>query len=339
LSGETCFRVALLRGNELRQGGVELVDEWRAGSGDKLWVDIQDPTQEAIEPLLEKRFGFHELAAEDAVSTTTLPKYDPFPDYDFFIFRAVSVDLKTHEPHPKKLAAFLSREFLFTVHHDVHAADGVIWTRLGADTRLLANGTDFLLYSIVDAMVDTHFPLLDHMDDCLDDLQDSIFLNAQPGQLDELLHLKRDLNLLRRYSMPQRDLLNQISRGDAQFVAKDHLIYFRDIYDHMFRITETIDVQRDALAGAMDAYLSVVANRTNEIMRVLTVFSAIMLPLSLIAGIYGMNFERIPELKWPHGYAYALTLMAVIAVTMLVYFWRKGWIGKNANLTRPRDPL
>src|SRR6185369_12605698 len=145
-------------------------------------------------------------------------------------------------------------------------------------------------------------------------------------QLDELLHLKRDVNLLRRHSLPQRDLLNQISRGDAQFIRRDHLIYFRDVYDHMFRITETIDVQRDAMAGAMEAYLSVIANRTNEIMRVLTVFSAIMLPLSLVAGIYGMNFEHMPELHWIHGYGFALGLMFATAVTMLLWFYKKGWL-------------
>src|SRR5205085_6369922 len=107
-------------------------------------------------------------------------------------------------------------------------------------------------------------------------------------------------------SFPQRELLNQISRGDAQFVQKTHLIYYRHVYDHMLRISETIDVLRDTMSGTMEAYLSAVANRTNEIMRVLTVFSAILLPLTLIAGIYGMNFERIPELHWMHGYLYAV---------------------------------
>jgi magnesium transporter len=109
--------------------------------------------------------------------------------------------------------------------------------------------------------------------------------------------------------LPQRELLNQISRGDARFVQREHLIYFRDVYDHMFRISETIDVDRDQMTATMDAYLSVIANRTNETMKVLTIFSAIMLPLTLIAGIYGMNFEHMPELKWLHGYAFALGLM------------------------------
>ncbi|MGZ5433813.1 MAG: magnesium/cobalt transporter CorA, partial [Thermoanaerobaculia bacterium] len=178
----------------------------------------------------------------------------------------------------------------------------------------------------VDQMVDTHFPILDQIEEHVDDLQDEIFLDARPAQLDELLHLKRDINVLRRHSLPQRELLNQISRGDARFVQRQHLIYFRDVYDHMFRISETIDVDRDLMTGTMDAYLSVVANRTNETMKVLTIFSAIMLPLTLIAGVYGMNFEHMPELKWVHGYPLALGLMIGVAVLMLVWFWRKGWI-------------
>jgi magnesium transporter len=194
------------------------------------------------------------------------------------------------------------------------------------DRRLLHRGPDFLLYSVVDGMVDAHFPLIEQIEEAVDDLQDRIFQNAQESHLDELLHLKRDINVLRRHTLPQRELLNQLSRGDATFVQQPHLIYFRDVYDHMYRISETIDVDRDQMSGTMDAYLSVVANRTNEIMKVLTIFSATMLPLTLIAGVYGMNFEHMPELKWLHGYPFALGIMLATAVLMLLFFVRMGWI-------------
>jgi magnesium transporter len=322
----TTFRVAVLRGDELRLGGLELLDDWKSGSGDMLWVDIADPVLEAIEPVLEHRFGFHELAAEDCVSLETLPKYDSYPAYDFFIFRAVRLDLDGHGCDTLKLAAFLSAEFLFTVHRGIDGALQETARRLPADRRLLANGPDFLLYTIVDQMVDTHFPILDRIEEHVDDLQEEIFLDARPAHLDELLHLKRDINVMRRQSMPQRELLNQISRGDAHFVQKAHLIYFRDVYDHMFRISETIDVERDMMAGTMEAYLSVIANRTNEIMKFLTIFSALMLPMTLVAGIYGMNFEHMPELKWLHGYAWAIGIMAAIAVVMMAWFAKKGWL-------------
>jgi magnesium transporter len=323
----TSVRVAVLRGGKILNGGIDLAHEWTFDSGDKLWVDIEDPTQEALEPLIEGRFGFHELAAEDSLSENTLPKYDAFPTYDFFIFRAVDVNVSDHGSSTYKLAAFLGKDFLITIHREPMRAIDDVCHRLPTDARLLDNGPDFLLYSIVDLIVDSHFPLLDEIEECVDALQESIFADARPGHLDELLHLKRDINVLRRHSLPQRELLNQISRGDTHFVQRDHLIYFRDVYDHMFRISETIDVERDMMSGTMEAYLSVVANRTNDIMKVLTIFSSIMLPLTLIAGIYGMNFEHMPELKWPHGYVYALTLMAATAVVMVMWFWQRGWIG------------
>lgn len=333
----TTFRVSLLRGGEIRTGGVELIDAWRRDSDDKLWVDIQHPKREILEPLLEERFGFHELAAEDCLSPNTLPKYDPFPDYDFFIFRAVDVNLHEHGSQTYKLAAFLGRNFLFTVHREAMAPIDDVCNRLPNDARILANGTDFLLYSVVDQMVDAHFPLLEGIEEKVDALQDTIFKDAHPSHLDELLHLKRDINVLRRQSLPQRELLNQLSRGDAQFIQKQYLIYFRDVYDHMFRISETIDVERDMMAGTMEAYLSVIANRTNEIMKVLTIFSAIVLPLTLIAGIYGMNFAYEPEFHWRYGYFYALGLMAITAILMLIWFRRKGWFGhREPPPTRPR---
>jgi magnesium transporter len=316
----TAIRTTLLAGEALRQGGAELIDAWSRDGDELLWIDIQQPEEQSLEPLLEERFGFHELAAEDSLSPNTLPKYDAFPGYDFFVFRAVG------EP-PDKVAAFLGRNFLITVHRDAMQPIDDICNRLPSDARLLGNGPDFLLYSVVDQLVDAHFPLLESVEESVDDLQEAIFRDARPSHLDELLHLKRDINVLRRQSLPQRELLNQISRGDAAFVQKQHLIYFRDVYDHMFRISETIDVERDMMAGTMEAYLSVVANRTNEIMKVLTVLSTIMLPLTVIAGVYGMNFEHMPELHWRYGYLFALGLMGATTTVLLLWFRRRGWIG------------
>ena len=322
----TTIRVSLHADNVVRQGGAELIDQWTSDGENLLWVDIEAPVQEVIEPLLEERFGFHELAAEDTLSPSTLPKYDSFTLYDFFIFRTVDVNVSDHASETFKIAAFLGKNFLFTVHRRPLAAANSVYARLPSDRRMIARGVDFLLYSIVDLMVDAHFPMLEQIEECVDSLQDKIFAHAEDAQLDELLHLKRDLNVLRRHTLPQRELLNQISRGDANFIKRDHLIYFRDAYDHMFRISETIDVDREQMTGTMEAYLSVIANRTNEIMKVLTIFSAIMLPLSLIAGIYGMNFEHMPELKWLHGYPFAIGLMVGTAIFMLGWFWYRGWI-------------
>ncbi|HEX2834016.1 MAG TPA: magnesium/cobalt transporter CorA [Thermoanaerobaculia bacterium] len=332
----TTLRVSLLQNETLQQGDASLIDAWARESDAKLWVDIQHPIHEVIEPLLEERFGFHELATEDSLSVNTLPKYDSFPDYDFFIFRTVDVNVSDHAAETYKIAAFLGRNFLITVHKQELRSIDDVCNRLRADRRLLQRGPDFLLYSIVDGMVDAHFPLVEQIEEAVDDLQDRIFENADETHLDELLHLKRDINVLRRHTLPQRELLNQISRGDALFVQQPHLIYFRDVYDHMYRISETIDVDRDQMTGTMDAYLSVVANRTNEIMKVLTIFSATMLPLTLIAGIYGMNFDHMPELHWLHGYPFALGLMIGTGLMMLGWFAVRGWITWPWNKNGPR---
>ncbi len=330
------IRVALLHEGRLEQGGLELIDRWTESSGDKLWVDIDGSTQEEVEPLLEIRFGFHELAAEDCFSDSTLPKYDPFPDYDFLVFRALNLNLIEHGVATTKLAVFLSRNYLFTVHTDSMPSIESVWQRLPQDRRLLEEGTEFLLYSILDTLIDLHFPLIDEIEEMVDETQELIFRSPSPQLLDSLLKLKKDLNTLRRYSLPQRDLLNQISRGESKFIASRNRIYFRDLYDHMFRITESIDVERDLVAGTMEAYLSVQANKLNEIVKLLTVFSAIMLPLNLIAAIYGMNFVYMPELSWRWGYAFALGLMALVAATMLVFFARKNWLWGRKDLQRLR---
>jgi len=331
------IRVTLCQDNEIKQGGVELIDLWDRSGDDKIWIDVLGPTRADIEPLLEHRFGFHELAAEDSLSPNTLPKYDPFPDYDFLVFRAINMNVADHQVDTLKLAAFLGRNFLFTVYQSHLVSTDSTWTRLPLDRRMIDRGCDFLLYSILDVLVDLHFPLIDRLEESVDEIHESIFTETSPALLDELLHLKRDLNVLRRSSLPQRELFNQISRGDAKFVKEEHQIYYRDLYDHMFRIGESIDVERDLIAGTMEAYLSMIANRTNDIMKVLTIFSAIILPVNLIASIYGMNFEHMPELKWKLGYLWAFGLMAVVGLLMLVWFNKKGWLFPRKRKKRKRS--
>ena len=331
------IRIARLNGREILQGDVDLLADWSEETGETIWIDITAPTQQDIEPLLEEWFRFHELAAEDALSENTLPKFDSFGRYDFFVFRSVRVDIASHGVETVKLAVFLGKNFLFTIHHEPLTSIESVWQRVPMDKRILTRGGDFLLYSILDQIVDAHFPFLDEIEEKLDSIHELIFSNPSQSLLDELLHLKRDLNVLRRQSLPQRELFNAISRGDTKFVRQEHLIYYRDLYDHMFRIGESIDVERDLAAGTMDAYLSVIANRTNEIMKVLTVFSSILLPMNFIAGIYGMNFTFMPELQWKWGYPFAFFLMSVVAVVMLYWFWKNGWLGESRRSIFQRE--
>ena len=320
------IRISLLHGREVVQGNVLLLGDWSEEGADCIWIDVVNPTREDIEPLLEEWFRFHELAAEDALSVTTLPKYDSFARYDFFVFRTIAFNVTQHRVESEKISCFLGKNFLFTIHRDNLQAIDAIWNRIPQDQRIMQRGVDFVLYSVLDALVDQHFPLLEEIEDRLDEIHEVIFTSPAQTLLDELLHFKRDLNVLRRQSIPQRELFNQISRGEAKFIRPEQLIYFRDLYDHMYRIGEFVADERDMATTTMEAYLSVVANRTNEIMKVLTIFSAILLPMNFIAGIYGMNFVHMPELNWRYGYVWALAIMGTVAVAMLLWFGRKGWL-------------
>ncbi|MBK5258741.1 MAG: magnesium/cobalt transporter CorA [Thermoanaerobaculia bacterium] len=322
----SAIRVALLHDRQLVQGNVLLLGDWHEDHSDCVWIDVTGPTQEDIEPLLEEWFRFHELAAEDALSPNTLPKYDSFDRYDFFVFRTTALNIAAHGVETEKLACFMGKNFLFTIHKNPLDSIDLVWGRLPQDVRMMERGVDFVLYSVLDSLVDRHFPLIDEIEERLDQIHELIFSNPTQGLLDELLDFKRDLNILRRQSLPQRELLNQISRGGSRFIRQEHLIYFRDLYDHMYRIGESIDIEREMATSTMEAYLSVIANRTNDIMKVLTIFSSILLPINFIAGIYGMNFEFMPELHWKYGYLWAALLMAAIAAGMLSWFGKKGWL-------------
>jgi len=329
-------RVSLLRDRAVVQGSVELIGDWSEDGTDCIWIDISSPSKEDVEPLLEEWFRFHELAAEDALSPNTLPKYDSFPRYDFFIFRSIAMNVIEHGVESEKLACFLGKNFLFTIHRSALEAVDATWTRLPQDVRMMQRGVDFILYQVLDYLVDQHFPLIEQIEERLDQIHELIFADPSQRLLDELLDFKRDLNVLRRQSVPQRELLNQISRGESTFIRQQHLIYFRDLYDHMYRIGEFVADERDMATSTMEAYLSVVANRTNEIMKVLTIFSSILLPVNFVAGIYGMNFEFMPELHWRWGFLWAVGLMTIIALIMLTWFWKEGWLwtGRKSSFRR-----
>jgi magnesium transporter len=287
-------RVSVLRDRTVVQGSVELIGDWSEDGSDCIWIDISSPSKEDVEPLLEEWFRFHELAAEDALSPNTLPKYDSFPRYDFFIFRSIAMNVIEHGVESEKLACFLGKNFLFTIHRSTLEAVDATWTRLPQDVRMMQRGVDFILYQVLDYLVDQHFPLIEQIEERLDQIHELIFADPSQRLLDELLDIKRDLI--------------------GEFVADE----------------------RDMATSTMEAYLSVVANRTNEIMKVLTIFSSILLPVNFVAGIYGMNFEFMPELHWRWGFLWAVGLMTLIAAIMLTWFWKEGWLwtGRKSSFRR-----
>ncbi len=300
-----------------QSGAEELLD----AKGHK-WIDVLEPTQPVLDALGE-RFGFHRLAIEDCLHLDQRPKLEEYPGHQFVVLQGFSCpgeidEIKLHEMH-----FFLGPSWVVTVHSEGHEAIDKAHKRLDADLAgTLGRGPDFVMYLVADAMVDHNFPLLDRFNDELEDLETKIFEQPDRALLQRAFTLKRNLVHVRRVLSPQRDVVGLLSRVGVAHVNDRTALYFRDIYDHLVRLYEQIDAARDLIGNAMDVYLSVVANKTNDVTKQLTIFAAIFLPLSFVAGFFGQNFDVLSQTPF---FIAMLLLMGAIPVGMTLYFWRKGW--------------
>ena len=289
------------------------------------WVDLEEPTPDET-VLLESVFHFHPLAIEDCIHGRSLPKIDVFDSYLFLVVQGVLLDRKRHDFASTNLSVFLGPNYLVTYHHQpvlsVRSTKGL----LAKSDNVLSRGADFLLHTSLDFLVDNYQPLLDEMDEIIGSIEERIVTTDGKGVLKEILEFKRTLHRLRRVASYQKEILNRLSREEFALVAPGLRIYYRDVFDHLVRVTDLAESYKDMLASALEAYLAIVNNRMNEVMKLLTVFSTILLPLTLIASIYGMNFRRLPLAEWSYGFEITLGIMIAISVGMLVYFRRRRWI-------------
>jgi magnesium transporter len=294
------------------------------------WIDLEDQDAETLE-LLKKRFDFHPLAIEDCANFDQRPKLEEYGDYLFIVNHALectdptSGELDIHEVH-----AFLGKGYLVTVHEKNVAPLDEVWDRVTGDDALAHRGADFVYYLVADRMVDTNFPLLDRISDELESLESDVLAYPDPSQLSTMFKLKRLFVAMRKTLSPQRDVFGLLAKRGGDQIDEKTSIYFRDIYDHLVRLNEAIDTGRDLLGNCFDAYLSSVSNRTNAIMKSLTIMSAVFLPLAFVVGFFGMNFENLPMFHhWMRSNAlmYAMIAMCVlIPLGMLGWFHRSKWI-------------
>ena len=310
-------------------GAAEELDPERLSElvGEKsatLWVDVADPTPEEI-TRLGQEFGFHPLALEDTIRGGQRPKLDSYDDYQFIVFYGLTSEdgrIATHE-----VDIFVAKHFLVSVHRSGLPAIEETAARWHANLDALGNrGVGFLLYCLLDSLVDGYFPVMDDVSERADSLEETIILRGQPGLQAEILQLRRDLLKIRRVAGPERDVLNVLIRRDPPLFSSREIVYFQDVYDHLLRITDSVDVYRDMLASVLDANLSMVSYNLNVLVKRLTSFSIILMSMSLVAGIYGMNFVFMPELDWRLGYPFALALMVAIAAAEVALFRRIGWL-------------
>jgi magnesium transporter len=288
------------------------------------WIDVCAQDEPAMQ-LLADRFGLHPLTVEDCLHVDQRPKLEEYDQYLFVVMHAFAqVEGDATGIEPLELHAFFGRGHLVTVHEKPIAPLDTVWQRVTKDAGLGRHGADFLYYLVADAIVDANFPIMDLLSDRLDDLEDSVLSQHSRDDLAKIFELKRTLVLMRRILSPERDVFAILSkRGDPR-VSEKTALYFRDVCDHLTRLHESIDAGRDILGNALDAYLSMVSNRTNEIMKRLTLLSAVFLPLTFVTGFFGQNFEHLPV----HSDLLMYGMMAsclLIPLGMLLWFKRSGW--------------
>jgi len=306
----------------------DLLDE----EGLLLWVDMEAPS-EADDHVLLDIFHFHPLTVEDCRANRHHPKVEEFPDYIYFIVHAVRTDSSSDRFNTIELDGFLGANYVVTYHHEGFPSIAKVKQAVCASPVTGQRGSAFLLHQIIDGIVDDYLPVMDDFDERINALEDDIFSFGRANQeiLEEILGLKRSVLRLKRISSKQLEVLYRMSHGQFPQISGSVLPFYRDIYDHLVRVSDLAESYRDLISGSLEAYLSVVSNRLNEIMKVLTIFSAVMLPLTFIAGVYGMNFDKLPELHWRYGYVFAWGIMLVVASLMLFFFWRRGWIGSGKS--------
>lgn len=294
------------------------------------WIHVQGKPSETLLRELGKAFHLHDLALEDVLNTGQRPKVETFNDQMFVI---MALPLMVEDVVSMgQVSLFSGPRFLVSFYDGDFAEFNSIVKRLrDGNSRLRAAGADYLLYSLIDLVIDHGFPVLESFGLQLEELEERILASAGQETLEGIHILKRELILLRRMLWPQREVINQLLRNDLNLVQQDTLIYFRDCYDHAIQLMDLIETYRDMSSSLLDIHLSSVSNRMNEVMRVLTVIATLFIPLTFIVGVYGMNFDRsasawsMPELSAPYGYVILWGVMISISVGMLVFFRRKRW--------------
>jgi len=289
------------------------------------WVDFDNPEEHETE-LLATVFKFHPLSIEDCIQVSHYPKVDNFDEYLFLVMHDPKLTKTGERIKTSELNIFIGKNYLVTYHVEPVASVQSVMEKCELNPSLfLAKGSDFLLYHILHTLADNYLPILDNLDDEIGKMEAEIFLDPTNKLLAHIFSLKKDVLYLRRIVGPQRDTINLLSREAFPIISSKARIYFRDIYDNLFRIYLITDSYRDVISGSMDTYLSVVAQKTNTIMKTLTVFASIILPLTFITGVYGMNFEWMPFLHSPHGFWVSVGIMGLIGVLLLGFFRRKKW--------------
>jgi magnesium transporter len=305
---------------------IDQISELRTNQKHIFWLDLFSPTHQELTKIGQE-FNFHSLAIEDAINPHQRPKVDDYKDFFLVVFYSVRLSEDKESLVIAELKIFIGPNYLVTVHYERIPELEEAERRWKRNTAGIEHDIFVVLYSIFDSIVDNYFPVADELAEQAEEIEDLIFEGRvkQREVTLRLLSLKKLFMQMRRVVAPERDVLSLLTNRDSPVFKAEAVVYFRDVYDHLVRVADSLDVYRDQLSTTMDASLSIASNELNKVMRTLTATSIILMTDAMIAGIYGMNFENMPELHWDFGYFGALGLMFVISVGLAIFFLRKKW--------------
>ena len=291
------------------------------------WINIDGIHKLDIIEKIGTHFNLHPLVLEDIVNTAQRPKMEDFTDYIFIVLKMLQFDEHENKTAVEQVSLILGSNYVISFQESEGDVFNSIRERIRSNKgRLRKMGPDYLAYCLIDAIVDSYFAILENYGERIEDIEDRVVANPTPETLQSIHSLKGEMIFLRKSVWPLREVINRLERWESPLVSKSLDIYLRDVYDHTIQIIDAIETFRDMLSGMLDIYLSSISNRMNEVMKVLTIIATIFIPLTLITGIYGMNFKFMSELEHPWGYPMAYLIMFAISILMLAYFRRKKWL-------------
>ena len=291
------------------------------------WISIDGLHQVDIIEKLGNQFGLHPLLLEDILNTEQRPKLEDFGDYIFVVLKMLYYDGNENSIRAEQVSLVIGSNFVISFQErEGDVFDSVRDRIRKGKGRIRKAGADYLTYALLDTIVDNYFIILEEFGDKIEDTETGLATNPTPEILQNIRKTKKELLFLRKSVWPLREVVSRLEKAESSLIHESTVVYLRDVYDHTIQVIDTVESFRDMVSGMLDVYLSSISNKMNEVMKVLTIFAAIFIPLTFIAGIYGMNFEFMPELRWQWAYPAVLVAMATIATVLLVYFKRKKWL-------------
>lgn len=291
------------------------------------WINVDGLEDITLYEKFGREFGIHPLIMEDILNTNQRPKIEEFDDYIYIVLKMIYYSKNT--PVVEQVSLICTKNVVITFQEQELKGD--VFDNLRNRIRTQGNkirsaGTDYLTYAIIDSIVDNYFVALEKFEDRIENFEEELLKNPTNEVFTEIYNMKREMIFIRKSVWPFREVINVLQRGETKFINTDISVYFKDIYDHTIQVIDSIELFRDIIEGMLDTYLSSVSNKMNEVMKFLTIFSTIFIPLSFLVGVYGMNFANMPELKWRYAYQGLWVVMIAIVVSMLIYFKKKKWL-------------